>query len=143
MTGKQPAEIPRGDRMTTDFFEKVLTKYLEEDRLEGGVLRLELDDGSTRRVVVDDDTESLDSHEYVKRELEELMFLVEENEDLFDEPLQLSIPVDDTERVVSEAKSDGAVSTLFQAQGIGSLLQELHAVVDAKVDMDGEDAEDE
>lgn len=143
MTGEQPAERPRGDRMTTEFFENVLTKYLDEDRLAGGVLRLELEDGSTRRIVVDDDTESLGSHEYIKQELEELMFLVEQNKDLFDEPLQLSIPVDDTERVVTEAKSDGSVSTLFHAQGIGSLLKELHAVVDAKADMDDEDGDDE
>lgn len=130
MTADQQNGTSRGDRMTTDFFENVLTEYLENDRIESGVLRLELDDGRTRRLVVDDDTESLDAHEYTKRELEEMSYLIEENEELFDEPVELSIPVADEDRVVEEATEDGAVRTLFGASGIQTLLDQLHALAD-------------
>lgn len=132
MASDQSEGKPRGDRMTTDFFETVLTEYLEEDRIESGVIRLELDDGKTRRIIVDDDTESLDRHEYIERELAEVGYLVAENRDLFDEPLQLSIPVEDTNRVVTEAKEEGAVSTLFHASGIQTLLDQLQDIVDMK-----------
>lgn len=132
MASEQSQGKPRGDRMTTDFFETVLTQYLEEDRIESGVIRLELDDGKTRRIIVDDDTESLDRHEYIERELAEVGHLVTKNEDLFDEPLQLSIPVEDTNRVVQEAKEEGAVSTLFHASGIQTLLEQLQDIVDVK-----------
>jgi hypothetical protein len=127
---------PRGDRMTTDFFENVLTEYLEDDRIESGVVRLELDDGKTRRIVIDDDTESLDRHEYITRELDEVGHLVAENQDLFDEPLQLSIPVEDTDRVVQEAKEEGAVGTLFHAGGIQTLLEQLQNIVAVKDEED-------
>jgi hypothetical protein len=132
MASDQSEGKPRGDRMTTDFFETVLTTYLEEDRIESGVIRLELDDGKTRRIIVDDDTESLHRHEYIERELAEVGHLVAENEDLFDEPLQLSIPVEDTNRVVQEAKEEGAVSTLFHASGIQTLVEQLQDIVDVK-----------
>lgn len=123
---------PRGDQMTTDFFENVLTQYLADDRIESGVVRLELDDGRTRRVVVDDDTESLDPHEYLQRELAEVSYLIEANEELLDEPLELSIPVADADRVVEEAQQEEAVSTLFQATGIRTLLEQLQAIIEAK-----------
>lgn len=134
MTDEPTQEKPRGDRMSTDFFENVLAAYLEEDRIDSGVMRLELDDGRTRRLVVDDDTESLDTHEYVKRELEEVIYLIEANEDLLDEPVELSIPVGDVDRVVEEAEEDEAVTTLFQASGVKTILEHLHAVVSAKRD---------
>lgn len=134
MTSDHPEEKYRGDQMTTDFFENVLTEYLADDRIESGLLRLELDDGRTRRLVVDDDTESLDPHEYIKRELAEVIQLIDENAELFDEPLELSIPVADADRVVQEAEEEGAVRTLFQADGIRGLLEELHAVVDLKAE---------
>jgi hypothetical protein len=129
MTDETAPEKPRGDQMTTDFFETVLTTYLEEDRIESGVLRLDLDDGRTRRLVIDDESESLDPYEYLQRELAEVIYLIEENEDLLDEPVELSIPVGDTERVIEEAEQDEAVTTMFRASGIQTVLEHLHAVV--------------
>lgn len=135
MTDDQPQEKPRGDQMTTDFFENVLTAYLDDDRIESGVLRLDLDDGRTRRLIVDDDTESLDRYEYLKRELEELIYLIEANEDVLDEPVELSIPVDDADRVVEEATEDQAVTTVFQTSGIKTVLEHLHAVMGDKQEL--------
>ncbi len=125
---------PRGDRMTTDFFETVLTEYLEEDRIEEGVVRVTLDDGRTRRFVISDDTESMDPFEYVRRELEEVTYLVEENEDRFDQPVELSIPVRDEERVHDEVEAEGAVTTWFKPDGVGLLLEHLRAMVDESRD---------
>ncbi|WP_220132574.1 hypothetical protein [Natronomonas sp. LN261] len=135
MADDTPQEKPRGDQMTTDFFEKVLASYLEEDRLESGVLRLDIDDGRTRRLIIDDDTGELDRYEYIKRELEEVIYLIEENEDLLDEPVELPIPVGDTERVIEEAKEEDAVTTVFQAGGIKTVLEHLHAVVGGKQEL--------
>lgn len=129
MTDDEPLEKPRGDQMTTDFFENVLTTYLEADRIESGVMRLELDDGRTRRLVIDDDTESLDPYEYLERELAEVIYLIEENEDLLDEPVELSIPVGDVDRVIEEAEEEAAVTTLFRASGVQTVLENLHAIV--------------
>lgn len=130
MTEDQLRGTPRGDKMTTDFFENVLLRYLEEDRLESGALRLELDDGVTRRIVVDDDTESLDAYEYILRELAEINTLLDETEDLLDEPIELSIPVGDTDRVIEEAQEEETVTTLFQAGGIRTIIEHLQALVE-------------
>jgi hypothetical protein len=116
--------------MTTDFFESVLTEYLEDDRLENGVVRLELDDGRTRRFVVSDDTESLDTFEYVQRELEEAIHLIEENEELFDQPVELSVPVRDEDRVVDEIESESAVTTWFKPDGFKLALEHLLAMLE-------------
>ena len=132
MPADQSDDKARGDQMTTDFFDSVLTEYLENDRIESGVVRLDLDDGRTRRIVLDDDTESLVPHEYVKRELAEVSYLLAKNEDLLDEPLELSIPVEDADRVVEEAREEEAVSTLFQTGGIQTLLDHLQRVIEAK-----------
>lgn len=129
METDQPGEKPRGDQMTTDFFRNVLETYLEEDRIESGVLRLELADGQTRRIVVEDDTASLDPYEYVLRELEETIHLIEENEDLLDDPIELSVPVGDTERVIEEVTEEETVTTLFRTSGITTILEHLHDVV--------------
>lgn len=129
MPTDRPGEKPRGDQLTTDFFENVLETYLAEDRLEGGVLRLHLDDGKTRRLVVDDETGSLDPYEYLLRELEEVITLVEENEALLDEPVELSIPVGDADRVVEEATEEETVTTLFRTGGIVTVLEHLQTVV--------------
>ena len=129
MTDDESLEKPRGDQMTTDFFENVLTTYLEEDRIESAVIRLELDDGRTRRLVIDDDTESLGPYEYLERELAEVIYLIEENEDLLDEPVELSIPVGDVDRVIEEAEEEEAVTTLFRASGVQTVLEQLQAVV--------------
>lgn len=136
MPSDQPRSKPRGDRMTTDFFEDVLAEYLAEDRIESGVVRVDLDDGRTRRVVVDDDTESLGSHEYVRRELEETIDLLEANDDLLEHPIELSIPVDDEERVIEEAE-DGAVTTWFQPEGIVELLDHLRVALEEADGADG------
>jgi hypothetical protein len=135
MTDDQLQEKPRGDQMTTDFFENVLTAYLEDDRIESGVLRLDLDDSRTRRLIVDNDTESLDRYEYLKRELEEVIYLIEANEDLLDEPVELSIPVGDVDRVIEEATEDQAITTVFQTSGIKTVLEHLHAVVGGKQEL--------
>jgi hypothetical protein len=127
MTADRPMESPRGDKMTTDFLEDVLLAYLEEDRIESGVLRLDLEDGRTRRIVVDDETASLDPYEYVLRELAEVIALIDENEDLLEEPVNLTIPVGDTEQVVEEATEDGTVTTLFRPEGITTVLEHLQA----------------
>lgn len=137
MSSNESEGTPRGDQMTTDFFENVLTGYLEDDRIESGVVRLELDDGRTRRVVVDDETESLDPHEYLKRELAEVSYLLAEHEELLDEPIELSIPVADADRVVDEAEEEGAVSTLFQTGGIQTLLEQLQAIAETKTADEG------
>mgnify|MGYP000367845310 CR=1 FL=1 len=143
MTDDEPLEKPRGDQMTTDFFENVLTTYLEEDRIESGVMRLELDDGRTRRLVIDDDTESLEPYEYLERELAEVIYLIEENEDLLDEPVELSIPVGDVDRVIEEAEQEAAVTTLFQASGVQTVLEHLHAVVAGRQELAAEENADE
>lgn len=143
MPPDSPAEKPRGDQMTPEFFENVLTEYLEDGRLEGGVLRLELDDGQTRRLVIDDDTGSLGPYEYVRRELAEVIYLIEENEDLLDEPIELSIPVGDVGRIIEEAEREEAVTTLFRAGGIRTVLEHLHTVVEGKGLSEGGDATDE
>lgn len=130
MTTDQPQSKPRGDQLSTEFFENVLTSYLEDDRLESGVLRLELDDGRTRRLVVDDDTESLGPYEYIRQELAEVIYLLEENEDLLDEPVGMSIPVEDTDRVIEEATEEGAVTTLFHTDGVKTILEHLLAVLE-------------
>lgn len=130
MTDDQPQEKLRGDKMTADFFEDVLVTYLEEDRLESGVLRLDLDDGETRRIVVEAETESLDPYEYVLRELEEVISLIEENEDLLDEPVRLSIPVGDAERVIEEAREEETVTTLFRSSGIITVLEHLQSLIE-------------
>lgn len=118
--------------MTPDFFANVLEQYLENNRIESGVLRLELDDGRTRRLIIEEDTESLDPYEYLLRELQEIVYLIEENEVLFEETLELSIPVEDADRVVEEARADGAVTTLFQADAVTHLLEDLRAIVETK-----------
>lgn len=143
MTDDQPPEKPRGDQMTTDLFENVLASYLEEDRLESGVLRLELDDGRTRRLVVDDDTVSLDKFEYIQRELEEVVALLEANEELLDEPLEVSIPVADTERVIEEARENEAVTTVFQTAGITTILEHVLNVLGGKRELAAEDSSTE
>lgn len=139
MTDEQPPDKPRGDKMTPAFFEDVLLSYLEEDRIESGVLRLELDDGRTRRIVVEDDTESLDPYEYVLRELEEVISLIEESEALLDEPVSLSIPVGDTDRVVEEAREAETVTTLFRTSGIITVLEHLHALAESERTLADED----
>lgn len=126
----QPPEKSRADKMTPEFFENVLETYLSEDRIESAVLRLELDDGRTRRIIVEEDTESLSPHEYVKRELDELAYLLEANAELFEEPIELSIPVADEQQVVEEARSAEAITTLFQPAGIATTLDGLSARVD-------------
>lgn len=131
MTTDRPRSKPRGDQLTTDFFENVLTTYLDEDRIESGVVRLELDDGRTRRLVIEDDTEALESHEYLQRELAEVIYLIERNEDLLDDPVALPIPVDDADRVIEEATETGTVTTLFETDGIRTLLEHLLAVVES------------
>jgi hypothetical protein len=128
MTADDIPEKPRGDRMTTDFFEDVLAAYLEADRIESAVLRLELDDGRTRRLVVDDDTESLSSHEYLARELAEAAHLLESNDDVLGDPLELSIPVGDVDRVVEEAREDGAVTTAVGPGGVATLLEQFEEI---------------
>ncbi|MFT4883794.1 MAG: hypothetical protein ACI8U4_001307 [Natronomonas sp.] len=130
MTTDQPQNKPRGDQLSTEFFENVLTSYLEDDRIQSGVLRLELDDGRTRRLVVDDDTEGLGPYEYIRRELAEVIYLLEENEDLLDEPVGMSIPVEDTDRVIEEATEEGAVTTLFHTDGVKTILEHLLAVLE-------------
>lgn len=120
--------------MTPAFFENVLREYLEEDRIDSGVLRLELDDGRTRRIVIEEETESFDPYEYLLRELDELVYLIDENEALFDESLELSIPVEDTDRVVEEAREEEAVTTLFQADAVSHLLGDLRAIVETKTE---------
>lgn len=130
----QPPEKSRGDKMTTDFFESILETYLAEDRIESAVLRLDLDDGRTRRIVVDDDTESLSPYEYVERELDEVADLLESNEDLFEEPIELSIPVADETRVIEEARSEEAVTTLFQPTGVATVLDGLHERIGERTD---------
>ncbi|MEF8783029.1 MAG: hypothetical protein V5A39_06575 [Haloarculaceae archaeon] len=142
MTDDKLQEKPRGDQMTTDFFENVLTTYLEEDRIESAVMRLELDDGRTRRLVIDDDSESLDPYEYLERELAEVIYLIEENEDLLDEPVELSIPVGDVERVIEEAEEEEAVTTLFRASGVQTVLEHLHAVVSGRQELALDEAAD-
>lgn len=130
MTDDEPRGTVRGDKMTTEFFENVLLGYLEDDRIESGVLRLELDDGATRRIVVDDDTESLDPYEYILRELAEVITLIEETEDLLDEPVELSIPVSDTGRVIEEVRDEETITTLFQSGGVQILIEHLHELVE-------------
>lgn len=140
MTNDQPPEKPRGDQMNTEFFENVLASYLEEDRLESGVLRLELDDGRTRRLVVNDDTVPLDKYEYILRELEEVIALIDENEELLDEPLEVSIPVADTERVIEEARDNEAVTTVFQTAGITTILEHVLTVLGGKRELADEES---
>lgn len=126
--------------MTTDFFADVLSEYLQDDRIEEGVVRIELDDGRTRRFVVADDTESLAPYEYVRRELEEALVLVEENDELFDQPVELSIPVRDERRVREEIDEEGAVTTWFKPEGFALVLENLLAMVeDASTGRDGGD----
>lgn len=122
MTPDRTNSKPRGDRMTTDFFEDVLREYLEEGRIEGGVVRLRLDDGRTRRFVVGDDTESMAPYEYVRRELAEARRLIEDNEDRFDHPVELSVPVGDEDRVRAELEEEGAVTTWIKPEGAALLL---------------------
>lgn len=143
MTADHSDAKPRGDKMTTDFFENVLLTYLEEDRLESGVLRLDLDDGRTRRIVVEEDTESLDPYEYLLRELEEVIFLLEENEDLLSEPVELSIPVGDADRVVAEAREAETVTTLFGASGITTVLEHLRDLAASEREQADEDTSGE
>ncbi|WP_211290195.1 hypothetical protein [Natrinema ejinorense] len=128
MTTDSTKSKPRGDRMTTDFFDDVLTEYLEDDRIEDGVVRLRLDNGRTRRFVIGDDTESMDSFEYVRRELEEVQHLIDENEDRFDQPVEFSVPVRDEEQVLEEVEDEGAVTTWIKPEGFGLLLEHLHAM---------------
>jgi hypothetical protein len=132
MTTDRPQSKPRGDQLSTDFFADVLTSYLEDDRIESGVLRLELDDGRTRRLVIDDDTEALAPYEYVRRELAEVIYLLEENEALLDEPVGVSIPVEDADRVIEEATEEEAVTTLFHTEGVKTILEHLLAVLDER-----------
>ncbi|ELY74537.1 hypothetical protein [Natrinema pallidum] len=120
----------RGDRMTTDFFEDVLAEYLEADRIDAGVVRLRLDDGRTRRFVIGDETESMAPYEYVRRELAEVKSLIDGNEDRFDQPVEFSVPVRDAERVITEAEDEGAVTTWIKPEGVGLLLEHLHAMAD-------------
>ncbi|WP_226483309.1 hypothetical protein [Natrinema amylolyticum] len=130
MTTDSTASKARGDRMTTDFFEDVLAEYLEEDRIVDGVVRLTLDDGRTRRFVIGDDTESMGPYEYVRRELAEAKYLIEENEDRFDRPVEVSVPVRDEETVLAEVEDEGAVTTWFKPEGFGLLLEHLCAMAD-------------
>lgn len=138
MSDDNPRETPRGDKMTTDFFEDVLATYLEEDRIERGVLRLELEDGETRRIVVDDETASLDPYEYVLRELEEVISLLADAEEMLDDPVEVSIPVGDADRVVEEVRAEGTVTALFRTSGIETVLEHLRD----RVERDRQDADD-
>jgi hypothetical protein len=129
-----PQEKPRGDQMTPEFFEDVLTSYLDDDRIEGGVLRLELDDGTTRRIVLAEDTESLAPFEYVDRELAETAFLLAANDGTFDAAVDLEVPVDDADRVVTEAREEGAVTTMFTPAGIGELIDHFRAQIGSEAE---------
>jgi hypothetical protein len=113
----------RGDQFTTDFFEDILTTYLEDGEIESAVVRLDLDDGTTRRFVIEDETEALDPYEYLQRELEELRYLLEENQDALSTPVELSIPVADTDRVVEDAREEDAVTTMVQPSGVSTILE--------------------
>ncbi|ELZ15057.1 hypothetical protein C478_05909 [Natrinema thermotolerans DSM 11552] len=130
MTSDSSESKPRGDRMTTDFFEDVLTEYLADGRIESGVVRLRLDDGRTRRFVVGDDTESMHAYEYVRRELAEAQRLIEGNDDRFDQPVEFSVPVRDEDRLLAELEDEGAVTTWIKPDGFGLLLEHLRAMAD-------------
>ncbi len=114
--------------MTPAFFEDVLAEYLDEDRVEEAVVRLELDDGTTRRVVVAEDTESLDPDEYAARELAEARRLIEGHADRFETPAELTVPVRDADRVREEIASDDAVTTWVKPEGIARLLGHFEAL---------------
>lgn len=143
MTDDQ-SDVESGDeKKLSEFVENELTEYIEEGRLERGILRLEVDDGPTRRLVVDDDTVSIDRFEYILRELEEVIALIDENEELLDEPLEVSIPVADTERVIEEAKENEAVTTVFQTAGITTILEHVLKTLGGKRELAEEDSSTE
>ncbi|WP_200531880.1 hypothetical protein [Halorubrum sp. LN27] len=123
--------VPRGDRMTPAFFEDVLAEYLDADRIEEAVVRLELDDGTTRRVVVAEDTESLGPDEYAARELAEARRLIEGHADRFEAPAELTVPVRDADRVREEIASDDAVTTWVKPEGVAQLLGHFEALTRA------------
>lgn len=132
--------------MTPGFFEDVLAEYLDADRVEEAVIRLELDDGSTRRVVVAEDTESLGPDEYAARELAEARRLIERHADRFEAPAELTVPVRDADSVREEIASDDAVTTWVKPEGVARLLGHFEAatregsIADPEASVDRPDA---
>jgi hypothetical protein len=114
--------------MTPAFFEDVLAEYLDADRVEEAVIRLELDDGTTRRVVVAEDTGSRGPDEYAARELAEARRLIEGHADRFEAPAELTVPVRDADRVREQISSDDAVTTWVKPEGVSRLLGHFEAL---------------
>lgn len=120
------------DRVTPTHFREILSAYADDERIEGGVCRFELDDGTERRLVIAEDIPSLDDDAYAKLEIGELIGLFEDTEDLLDRPIELSIPVADTERVVTQAEEEGEVTVWFEPEGIKTLLEQLLVGLEAE-----------
>lgn len=128
------------DRVTTDFFRDIVDEYVAEDRLQRGYARFDVDDEDReRRFVVEDDLPELSDTAYVEAEVRELVDVLDRDEDVLDQPVELSIPVGDADRVREEVEEDGTVTVLFQPEGVQTLLEQLLAGLDA--DADGGDGD--
>lgn len=113
------------DRVNPAFFRDIVDEYVAEDRLTGGVARLEIDGENERRFVVAEELPELSDDAYLAAELAELVDVLERDDELLDRPLELSIPVADAERVVEEAESEETVTVLFEPAGVRTLLEGL------------------
>lgn len=124
------------DRVTSDAFMDILEAY-GSDRITDGVCRLDIEDGTERRLVISDDLPALDDQAYARRELSELIGLFEDSDDLVDKQAELTIPVGDVDRVVAEAEKLGTVTVYFDTTGVKALLQQLLTELDDDPDRSG------
>lgn len=115
------------DQVTPSFFRSIVEGYVDEDRLDGGVARLTVDGDRERRFAIGNDLPEMSDTAYLEATLRELTDVLAAQEDQLDQPVELSIPVADTERVLTEVEDEGTVTVLFQPQGIETLLDQLLA----------------
>lgn len=113
------------DRVNPEFFRDIVDEYVAEDRLTGGVARIEVDGEDSRRFVVADELPELSDDAYLAAELAELIDVLDRDEELLDRPVELSVPVADAERVVEEAETEETVTVLFEPTGVRALLDGL------------------
>lgn len=125
------------DRVTPAAFADIVSEYDAADRIAGGTCRLDLDDGTERRLVVAEDLPALDDDAYAEQEITELAALFADADDLLDRPVELTIPVGDVDRVVTEAEELGAITVWFETEGVAALLTQLLEELEAARDATG------
>lgn len=118
------------DRVTPAFFRDIVSEYVEADRLDRGIARLTVDGDRERCFVVADGLAEVSDAAYAEAEIAEVIAVLESDGGLLEQPLELSVPVGDEERVIEEVTETGTVSVFLQPEGLVTILQNLLAALE-------------